>query len=146
MRQVAPDGPVYQAGTLSGNPLAMAAGLATLTALESPGVYPTLDRQAQRLTAGLAEAAHQANVDVQLVHVGSMVGCFFSSQPVSNHDQATAQDTAAFARFFQAMLDGGVMLPPSAFETWFVSLAHDDAAIDATIEAAGPAFAAANAR
>ena len=146
MRMMAPDGPVYQAGTLSGNPLAMAAGIATLKALGSPDLYGKLDRAAGRLTAHLSEAAAAKHVPVYCSQVGSMVCCFFSDQPVDNYEQATACDTDAFAVFFRAMLDAGIVLPPSQFETWFISTAHDDACIDQTIEAARVAFTAVAAR
>jgi glutamate-1-semialdehyde 2,1-aminomutase len=142
MRRVAPDGPVYQAGTLSGNPLAMAAGLATLEALADGSAYATLERTSVKLAEGLRDAAARAGVPLQVARVGSMLCPFFSSQPIHNYEQALACDTAAYAKFFGAMLDRGVMLPPSAFETWFVSTAHDNAAIEQTIAAAREAFAA----
>ena len=144
MRQVAPDGPVYQAGTLSGNPVAMAAGLATLELLREEGAYERLDAAAAKLAYGLIAAAKKAGVPVSLNRVGSMLTPFFTDRTVSNYDGATACDTAAFARFFRAMLDEGVVLPPSQFEAWFVSLAHDEAAIERTIAAAERAFAAAS--
>jgi glutamate-1-semialdehyde 2,1-aminomutase len=128
MRQVAPLGPVYQAGTLSGNPLAMAAGLATLRAL-TPSVYEQLEEAGAVLEAGLAEAAAAASVRVRLVRAGSLLTLFFD-------------DDARFARFFHAMLDSGVMLPPSPHEAWFLSAAHGRAELDATLDAARHAFAA----
>ena len=140
MRQMAPEGPVYQAGTLSGNPLAMAAGLTTLEHLREPGLYDQLEKTSARLASGLQKAAKSANVTVQINRVGSMLTVFFSDQPVHNYDEAIASDTDAFGRFFRSMLDGGVLLPPSQFEAWFVSLAHDDEAIDATIAASERAF------
>ena len=143
MRQVAPDGPMYQAGTLSGNPLAMAAGIATLTCLAEEGVYPKLEAAANELALGLAAAAQKAGVAVQVPRVGSMLCVFFSATPVENYEQALGCDTAAFARFFHAMLDAGVMLPPSQYEAWFVSTAHDAAAIKTTLKAAAKAFRAA---
>jgi glutamate-1-semialdehyde 2,1-aminomutase len=140
MERISPAGPVYQAGTLSGNPLAMAAGLATLEILEEPGAYATLQESSARLAKGLTEAASAAGVPVAVNQIGSMVGMFFSERPVRNYADATASDTAAFGRFFHAMLDQGVHLPPSQFETFFVSLAHTAEVIDATIRAAGRAF------
>ncbi|MEM9752518.1 MAG: glutamate-1-semialdehyde 2,1-aminomutase [Planctomycetota bacterium] len=148
MRQVAPDGPMYQAGTLSGNPLAMAAGQAQLDALTADGgaAYDQLETIGAKLEAGLQTAAEQADCPVTLTRVGSMLGLFFTDafgQPVTNYAQAIACNTDRFAAFFRAMLDRGVMLAPSAFEAWFVSLAHDDAAIRHTLDAATHAFRAA---
>jgi glutamate-1-semialdehyde 2,1-aminomutase len=142
MRRVAPDGPVYQAGTLSGNPLAMAAGLATLQALADGSAYAALERASAMLADGLRTAAAQAGVPLQVARVGSMLCPFFRSQPVHNYEQALACDTAGYAKFFGAMLDRGVLLPPSAFETWFLSTAHDTAAVEQTLAAAREAFAA----
>lgn len=139
MRQVAPDGPVYQAGTLSGNPLAMAAGLATLEALqnpgtpETPGVYEQLEATSAKLEAGLREAASSAGVPVYITRVGSMLCVFFSDQPVTNYEQALACNTDRYAAFFNAMLDRGVMLAPAQYEAWFVSTTHDLACIEKTI-------------
>jgi len=148
MRQVAPDGPMYQAGTLSGNPLAMAAGLATLDALsaEDGAAYDQLEASASRLAQGLADGARAAGVPVTFNRVGSMVCPFFVSeagQAIKDYGDATSCRTDRFAAFFGAMLDQGVVLPPAQFEAWFVSTAHDAAAIDKTIEAAGEAFVAA---
>lgn len=143
MRQVAPDGPIYQAGTLSGNPLAMAAGLTTLHIMRQPGAYERLEALSARLAAGLIQAAGQAGVPLTLNRVGSMLTPFFTAGPVVDYPSAAACDTAAFARFFGSMLDQGVTLPPSQFEAWFVSLAHDEEAIDRTIQASKAAFAAA---
>ena len=145
MRQVAPDGPMYQAGTLSGNPLAMAAGLATLEALKADdyAAYAQLEQRASQLAAGLEQAAAAANVPVIVTRVGSMLCLFFVNEPgqeVKNYDDATACRTDRFAVFFQAMLDAGVVLPPAQFEAWFVGTAHDEAAIEQTIAAAGKAF------
>jgi glutamate-1-semialdehyde 2,1-aminomutase len=142
MEQISPAGPVYQAGTLSGNPLAMAAGLATLEILEEPGAYTRLENASAKLAQGLGEAASAAGTAVSVNQIGSMVGMFFSTKPVTNYTDATASDTAAFASFFHAMLDRGIHLPPSQFETFFVSLAHTDTIIESTIRAAGEAFAA----
>jgi glutamate-1-semialdehyde 2,1-aminomutase len=142
MERVSPAGPVYQAGTLSGNPLAMAAGLATLEILEEPGAYESLEKCSARLAGGLKEAAAAASVPVAVNQIGSMVGMFFSNKPVLNYTDATASDTGAFGRFFHAMLDQGVHLPPSQFEAFFVSQAHSEDVIDATIKAASRAFEA----
>jgi glutamate-1-semialdehyde 2,1-aminomutase len=137
MRKVAPDGPVYQAGTLSGNPLAMAAGLATLKQLQQPGVYEQLEQTTTRLATGLREAAKTAGVSMVVNQVGSMITPFFTdADEVRDYRDATAGDTQRFAAFFGAMLDAGVVLPPSQFEAWFVGTMHDDAAIDETIKAA----------
>ncbi len=143
MRRVAPEGPMYQAGTLSGNPLAMAAGLATLDALREPGVYEALEKSSEKLAKGLAKAAKGAGVAVQVQRVGSMLTPFFSDTPVTNYEEARRCRTDRFATFFRVMLDQGVVLPPSQFEAWFVSTAHGKAEISRTIAAAGEAFAAA---
>ncbi len=141
MKQVAPEGPVYQAGTLSGNPLAMAAGVATLNELQVEGLYAALEVATARLATGLKSAAANAGVPVSVSQVGSMVCCFFTDRSaVRDYDDATACDTRQFALFFRSMLDSGIMLPPSQFETWFVSAAHDEEAIDKTIDAAKTAF------
>jgi len=142
MRQMAPDGPVYQAGTLSGNPLAMAAGIATLHALQEPGVYQRLDETSASLVSGLQQAASSAGVAITCSRVGSMVCCFFVDHPIHNYEQAVQCDTHLFASFFSQMLDRGVVLPPSQFETWFVSTQHDQACIDKTIDSAEKAFSA----
>ncbi len=140
MRQVSPLGPVYQAGTLSGNPLAMAAGLATLRLLTEPGVYEHLERLAARLVDGLSDAAEVAGVAYTSNRVGSMFTGFFTDQPVSDYASAKLANTRRYAAFFHAMLDHGVYLAPSQFEAGFVSLAHTDADIDATLNAAAGAF------
>ena len=140
MDQVAPSGPVYQAGTLSGNPLAMAAGIATLERLAEPHTYEQLERQSARLAEGLLAAAKDAGVEAFGTRVGSMLGLYFQGGPVRNADDARKSDTAAFGRYHRAMLDHGVYLAPSQFESSFVSLAHDDAAIDQTLDAAAEAF------
>lgn len=142
MRQVAPDGPIYQAGTLSGNPLAMAAGLATLDLLQIDGAYEQLENASAQLAAGLEKAAADAKVNLMVGRVGSMLTPFFTDRRVTDYAGATACDTEAFGRFFCAMLDEGVVLPPSQFEAWFVSLAHIDEAIEATIAAAAKALKA----
>jgi glutamate-1-semialdehyde 2,1-aminomutase len=140
MDRIAPAGPVYQAGTLSGNPLAMAAGVATLRQM-GPSQYAQLEQRSARLAAGLAEAARSAGVAVQVNRVGSMLTVFFTAEPVFDAASARKADTKRFGRFFHAMLEGGVYLPPSQFESAFVSVAHTDEDIDATIEASRRAFA-----
>jgi glutamate-1-semialdehyde 2,1-aminomutase len=142
MDHFTPDGDVFQAGTLSGNPLAMAAGIATLRGLREPGVYARLDAIGARFTEGLDDVFSRHGVPHQTNHRGAMVGFFFTDGPVVDLVSAKASDTAFYARFFHAMLDRGVYLAPSQFEAGFVSLAHDDAAIDATIDAADRALAA----
>ena len=139
MATVAPEGPVYQAGTLSGNPLAMAAGCAVLDRL-APSVYKTLEARSARLEAGLRRAAGDANVTVAINRVGSMITVFFCAGPVVDYATAKASDTKRFGRFFHAMLERGVYLPPGQFEAAFVSLAHGDAEIDLTVRAAAEAF------
>ncbi|HLI52145.1 MAG TPA: glutamate-1-semialdehyde 2,1-aminomutase [Thermomicrobiaceae bacterium] len=140
MERIAPLGPVYQAGTLSGNPLAMAAGLATLEILRQPGTYERLEAQAARLEAGLAQAARHNEIPATINRVGSMLTTFFVDGPVAGYQQATAADTKRFAHFQQGMLERGVYLAPSQFESSFVSLAHQEADIDRTIEAADQAL------
>ncbi|GAB4523656.1 MAG: glutamate-1-semialdehyde 2,1-aminomutase [Anaerolineales bacterium] len=142
MEMVAPSGPVYQAGTLSGNPLAMTAGIVTLRELGKPGVWETLERRAAALTAGVGQAAAEAGVPVQHTRVGTMFCTFFTETPVRDWDTVKTCDTARFGRFFQAMLERGVYLAPSQFEAGFISTAHDDAVLDATIAAARTAFKA----
>ena len=142
MERVAPAGPIYQAGTLSGNPMAMAAGLATLELL-GPGEYQRLDATSARLAEGLAIAAAGAGVPVQVNRVGSMLTVFFSGAPVFDAQSARASSTRRFGAFFHAMLERGIYLPPSQFEAAFLSLAHGDAEVSATLAAAGPAFEAA---
>jgi glutamate-1-semialdehyde 2,1-aminomutase len=141
MELVAPLGPVYQAGTLSGNPLAMAAGIATLRLLNEPGVYDRLEALSARLVDGLTEAARSAGVDYVGNRVGSMFTGFFTSGPVTDYASAKRSDTACYARFFHALLERGVYLAPSQFEAGFVSLAHTEADIDQTLQAARAAFA-----
>ncbi|RFA31444.1 glutamate-1-semialdehyde-2,1-aminomutase [Alkalilimnicola ehrlichii] len=145
MEQLAPLGPVYQAGTLSGNPLAMAAGLTTLQLLSEPGVFEALESRTHKLAEGLRMAAAKAGVSVVVNEVGSMFGLFFTNEvTVSSYRQVVASDTDAFKRFFHAMLEAGVYLAPSAFEAGFVSTAHDAEAIDYTLAAAEKAFSALN--
>ncbi len=140
MELIAPQGPVYQAGTLSGNPLAMAAGIAALDVLREPSVWKALDAAGDRLAAGLAKAAREADVPVQSVRVGAMLGLFFSGAPVTDWDSAARSDKERFARYHAAMLERGVYLPPSQFEAAFLSTAHGDAEIEHTLGAAAEAF------
>jgi glutamate-1-semialdehyde 2,1-aminomutase len=141
MRMLAPLGSVYQAGTLSGNPIAMAAGAAQLRLLFEPGVYERLDRTAAALERGLRQACDRAGVGVQLHRVASIFGIFFNDEPVRDLPSVRASDAKRYARFFHAMLDRGVYLAPSAFEVGFVSLAHSPVDIESTIAAAVDAFA-----
>ena len=141
MERLAPAGDVYQAGTLSGNPLAMAAGCAALDALRRPGIYERLSALTARLAGGLAAAAKEAGAEVTINHVASMFTLFFCRGPVTDYRRAKAADTARFARFFHGMLRRGVYLPPAQFEAAFVSLAHTDLDVDATVRAAREAFA-----
>jgi glutamate-1-semialdehyde 2,1-aminomutase len=132
MSRIAPAGPVYQAGTLSGNPLAMAAGMATLSAL-TPSVHSAMDAAAERLVAGFRKAAKDAGVPLTAEHAGSMWGFFFTAGPVRNLDDARKADVALFKRFFHACLERGLNLAPSAFEAGFVSAAHGTAEVDAAL-------------
>ena len=136
MEHLAPVGPVYQAGTLSGNPIAMTAGLKTLEILSRPGFHEGLEAKTQRLVAGVLDAAAEAGVPMTANQVPGMFGLFFTDQPVSDYAQATRCDLAAFKRFFHGMLDAGIYLAPSAFEAGFISNAHSDADIDQTITTA----------
>jgi glutamate-1-semialdehyde 2,1-aminomutase len=138
MELIAPAGPVYQAGTLSGNPLAMTAGIETLRALVEPGVWDGLERAGERLVAGLGAI----RAPIQIARVGTMFGLFFTESPVRNWEDAKHADTARFAAFHSAMLERGVYLAPSQFEAAFLSTAHGEAEIDATVAAAAEAFAA----
>jgi glutamate-1-semialdehyde 2,1-aminomutase len=140
MERVAPAGDVYQAGTLSGNPLAMAAGLATLRLLDPPA-YARLDATTRTLAAGLEEAAEAEGVPLQVAHRAGLLTAFFSSAPVTDYARARACDLAAHAAFCRAMLDRGVYLPPSQFEAWFPSLAHTGGDVERTLSAAREAFA-----
>ena len=147
MDLLAPLGPVYQAGTLSGNPLAMAAGIATVSYLQEHAgeVYPRLEATAKAVAEGVAAEAARAQITIATNRVGSMWTWFFTRGPVRNYEQAARSDTAAFGRFHRAMLDRGVWLPPSQFEAAFISYAHGDAEVQATIAAARAAFAEMNA-
>ena len=140
MERIAPSGPIYQAGTLSGNPLAMSAGIAMLKLLKDPAVYATLEERSAELAAGLGEAAAAAGVPVYQTRVGSMLGLFFQEGPVWNEADAKRSDTARYGRFFHGMLEAGVYLAPSQFEVVFVSAAHTAQEIDQTIEAARKVF------
>ena len=142
MQLVAPAGPVYQAGTLSGNPLAMVAGMATLQAIREPGVFAQLAHTTGALVEGMTKLAEQAKLPFQAAAIGSMWGFFFTDVPVHDYASAKRADTARFSRFFHAMLDNGVYLAPSQFEAAFVSLAHTPAIVAATLAAAEQAFAA----
>ncbi|MFT4197585.1 MAG: glutamate-1-semialdehyde 2,1-aminomutase [Pseudoxanthomonas sp.] len=141
MEQIAPSGPIYQAGTLSGNPVAMAAGLAMLELVQQPGFHERLAATTATLCEGLEAAARAAGVALTSNRVGAMFGLFFTDQKVETYAQATTCDVAAFNRFFHAMLERGVFLAPSAYEAGFVSSAHDAAVVEATLEAARAAFA-----
>ncbi len=143
MEVAAPVGPMYQAGTLSGNPLAMTAGIETLKILREPGIFDDLIACTQRLCAGIGEAARSAGVPVFQTQVGTMFCTYFSQDPVTNWATASRSDTKSFGRFFQAMLEEGVYVAPSQFEAGFMSTAHSDEVIETTIEAAGRAFKAA---
>ena len=136
MEHIAPHGPVYQAGTLSGNPLAMAAGIETLTQLMKPGFYEALDEKAGHLATGLEQAAENAGIDVIGARIGSMLGLFFNEKSVLNFDDAKASDLEMFSAFYNGMLQKGVYIAPSQFEALFVSAAHGRGHIDATIKAA----------
>ncbi|MET0581928.1 MAG: glutamate-1-semialdehyde 2,1-aminomutase [Pseudoxanthomonas sp.] len=142
MAQIAPSGPIYQAGTLSGNPVAMAAGLAMLELVQAPGFHDRLGAATAALCDGLEAAAKAAGIAITTNRVGGMFGLFFTSEKVDTYAQAIACDTAAFNRFFHAMLERGVYLAPSAYEAGFMSSAHDDAVIAQTIAAAREAFKA----
>ena len=148
MDLLAPLGPVYQAGTLSGNPLAMAAGLATLRHLgpNRGEIYPQLERVGAAVAGGVAQAAKEAGVPLTTNRAGSMFTWFFTAGPVRNFAEARTSDTAAFANFHRRMLEQGIWLPPSQFEAAFLGTAHTTADVDATIAAARRAFQAAEKR
>ncbi|HEX3765144.1 MAG TPA: aminotransferase class III-fold pyridoxal phosphate-dependent enzyme, partial [Kofleriaceae bacterium] len=141
MQKLAPLGPVYQAGTLSGNPLAMAAGLKTMEILGRPGTYERLEQLGQRLGDGLLAAARAAGVPAVVNRVGSVLTLFFCNGPVTDYASAKTADTARFGTFFRNMRDRGVFLPPSQFEAMFVGLAHSDEDIDQIVAAARAALA-----
>src|SRR5271154_2308916 len=136
MQMLAPLGPVYQAGTLSGNPLAMRAGVATLPHLRAPNFYPDLNLKSRHLADGLRAAFKEVNIPVQINSAGSLLTIFFNENPIHNYDDAKKSDTKKFAKFFNEMLDRGIFLPPSQYEALFVSAAHTEADIQKTIQAA----------
>lgn len=140
MENIAPSGPVYQAGTLSGNPLAMAAGLATLRALQEPGVWDSLETSAGILTNGIRTAAEKEGIPVQSTRVGTMFSTFFTGETIRDWESAKTSDVARFGDYFRAMLAKGVYMAPSQFEAGFISTAHDSVSIEATIQAAEDAF------
>src|SRR5580700_719428 len=140
MERVAPLGPVYQAGTLSGNPLAMRAGLATLPKLEASGFYEAVNSRTERLAEGLRAGLKESGVEGVVNVAGSLLTIFFAKGPLRNYSDAKKSDTAQFAKFFQAMLARGIFLPPSQYEALFVSAAHTDTDIDQTIRAAHDSF------
>ena len=142
MKKVAPDGPVYQAGTLSGNPLAMAAGIATLKCLQQPELYETLEARSAMLEEGLRKAVGKAELPAVTNRVGSMMGLFFTEKRVSNFAEAQRSDLTMFAKYFKAMLERGIYLAPSQYEALFVSSAHSEGDIQATILAAREVFGA----
>lgn len=136
MEQIAPQGPVYQAGTLSGNPLAMAAGIATLNELKAPGFYEALDTTTATLVEGLTKAAADAGIPVQIDREGSMLGMYFTDQPVKDFEDAKTSDLERFTAYYKGMLERGIYLAPSQFEAAFVSAAHSAADIETTVNAA----------
>ena len=140
MNHVAPLGPVYQAGTLAGNPLAMRAGIATLKELSKPGLYEGIEELAGRLTSGLEDALRSAGITAQVNKIGSLSTVFFAPEPVVNYTDAKRSDTKMYARFFREMLQRGIFLAPSQFESAFVSAAHTPADIERTITAASDVF------
>lgn len=142
MDKLSPLGPVYQAGTLSGNPLAMAAGLASLDLLREKDPYENLDQLGKQLTTAIREACQEKGIPVQIPQIGSMFAIFFTENQVRNYDDATASDTKLFGKFFHACLERGVYLPPSPFETCFISTAHSGEAIERAAEIMAEAIAA----
>ena len=136
MEQVAPLGAMYQAGTLSGNPLAMAAGIATLTEMRKPGQYEELERKSQMLGNGLERVKNETGVELQFARIGAMFCLYFTGKPVTDYASAKSSDTASYAQYFWNMLARGIYLPPSQFEACFISLALDDEMIEETIESA----------
>jgi glutamate-1-semialdehyde 2,1-aminomutase len=136
MSQVAPQGSVYQAGTLSGNPVAMAAGIATLEQIQKHGFYEALDQKAEQLLSGLKKVAQKADIPVQTQRVGSMLGFFFNDRPVNNFDDAKTSDLEKFSAFYNGMRREGIYIAPSQFEALFISAAHETEHIEATVDAA----------
>jgi len=142
METVAPAGPMYQAGTLSGNPLAMTAGIETLKVLKQPGVFQEIEQKAAELAAGVGRAAQEADVAVFQTQVGTMFSTFFTSEPVIDYQTAKASNTDHFNQYFHGMIERGVYIAPSQFEAGFISLAHSGEDVDRTVEAASEAFGA----
>ena len=140
MQMIAPAGPVYQAGTLSGNPVAVAAGMETLRLLKKPGIYRELEKKSRELAQGLGEAAQEANVPYYQTSVGAMLGGFFTDHPVTDYASAKKSDTARYAKFFHGMLQNGVYLAPSQFEAMLLSTAHSTSHIRHTVSAARKVF------
>jgi glutamate-1-semialdehyde 2,1-aminomutase len=140
MEKIAPQGSIYQAGTLSGNPVAMAAGIATLKQIRKPDFYEKIDEKSDRLAKGFEKAAKQAGIKVSVDRVGSMLGLFFTDKKVNNFDEAKTSDLNMFSAYYKGMLENGIYLAPSQFEALFVSLAHTIEHIDRTIKAAGEVF------
>lgn len=140
MDMLAPLGPVYQAGTLSGNPLAMVAGIETIKLIGASGIFKKVEKQTQKLAFGLKKLAKERGIELQTPHSGAMMGIFFSESPVRNLGEAMASEGEKFKKFFQGMLSRGVYLPPSAYEAWFVSLAHGEKEIEKTLRIAGEVF------
>jgi glutamate-1-semialdehyde 2,1-aminomutase len=136
MSHIAPQGPVYQAGTLSGNPVAMAAGIATLGELQKPGFYEALDTRSERLLKGLEGAAAAAGIDAVADRAGSMMGLFFTKRPVNSFADAKTSDLELFSAYYKGMMAEGIYLAPSQFEALFVSAAHSEEDIDATVQSA----------
>ncbi len=136
MNHVAPLGPVYQAGTLAGNPLAMSAGIATLTELKKPGLYDRVNALAAKMVAGLRAALAEAKIPAQVNSYDSLATVFFTDNPVRNYQDAKTSNTNRYARYFREMLDRGIFLAPSQFEAAFVSAAHSEADIERALEAA----------
>jgi glutamate-1-semialdehyde 2,1-aminomutase len=135
MQLVAPLGPVYQAGTLSGNPLAMAAGIATLKEIATPGFYETMEEKAAKLADGIEAAVARHELPARLNRVGSLMTLFFTGAPVYDYASARQADAQRYARFFHALLDRGIYLPPSQYEAMFVSAAHTEGDIEGTLAA-----------
>jgi glutamate-1-semialdehyde 2,1-aminomutase len=140
MTQVAPEGPVYQAGTLSGNPVAMAAGIATLKRLQVKGVYEVLEQKAKKLASGLIDAIQKTGIKASVDRVGAMLGMFFTDRPVRNFEDAKTSDLEMFSSYYRAMLEKNVYFAPSQFEAFFISTAHTDAQIEHTIMSAEAVF------
>jgi len=140
MERMAPDGDVYQAGTLSGNPLAMSAGIATLRELQREDAYSILEKKGEFLFAGLAEAARSAKLEVTINRAGSLGALFFTSMPVENFESASLSKGDLFKAFYHQMLEQGIYLAPSPYEAWFVSLSHEDSILQKTIEVAADCF------